>query len=283
MAKLGSLLIRIIQIKLKLLALLSPRSAAHFAFQLFCTPQNRQVPKIKILKYPILIVDLIFRDLKIKGYIWNRGALKKVLIVHGFSSSALKFQHFVEPLALRGFEVFAFDAPAHGSSEGKSTNAVQYAEMLQEVITTFGPFNHYIAHSFGGLAIMLAMEKKPQDDRNRIVLIAPATETSSAINSAFELLLIINKNVRKEFNQIIFATGGKPAEWFSINRALHNIEARILWIHDEEDDVTPIDDAENAISSHLAKVKFIKTHGLGHRKIYHEIRIIEQVVLFLSD
>ncbi len=78
---------------------------------------------------------------------------QKILIAHGFSSYSYKFEKYVQPLLKDGFEVVAFDAPAHGLSEGKMINALIYKRFLQLLEEKHGPINGFIAHSLGGLAV----------------------------------------------------------------------------------------------------------------------------------
>jgi alpha-beta hydrolase superfamily lysophospholipase len=149
------------------------------------------------------------------------------------------------------------------------------------VIELYGPVNGFIAHSFGGIALSLAMEKIPHDENTRIVFIAPATETTTAIDSAFKLLQINDKVIRAEFDQIIFEKGGYPVKWYSIKRAMKNIAANILWIHDEDDDVTPFADALKVKEVGFKNIEFIITKGLGHRNIYRNKSVQKKVTDFL--
>ena len=53
---------------------------------------------------------------------------KKFLILHGFESSAFNFDRYIKPMIKLGYEVVAMDAPAHGKSEGKTINLLDYIE-----------------------------------------------------------------------------------------------------------------------------------------------------------
>jgi len=275
------LAINYIRVKFRVLSLISTRKTAAAAFRLFCTPlvkPPRHVPSAfkfaEVLNEP-------FNGKSITGYRWNKGKDKKLLILHGFSSASFKFHRYVLPMVEKGYEVIAFDAPAHGGSEGKTLNAIEYEMMIEKLVRQYGPFNAFIAHSFGGLALSLAMEKTPHDIQTKMVLIAPATETSSAIDGAFKMLKLNNKKVRAAFDDIILKMSGKPTEWFSVNRAMHNIKASVLWIHDEDDHITPIKDALITKEQHYPNVQFITTHGLGHRQVYRDEKTKNIVFDFL--
>ena len=268
-----------IQTKIKLISLLSKRRAAEKVFQLFCTPfikskRTAEPNNAQQLKFTL-------NNLTVKGHRWNHPQQKKVLILHGFNSAAYKFDRYINPLVKKGYEVLSFDAPAHGHSGGNTTNAVEYSAMIAKVIELYGPVNSFIAHSFGGIAISLAMENLPHDVNTKIVLIAPATETTSAIDGAFGMLKIKDTAVRKEMDKLIFERSGKQTEWFSVRRAVKNITAQILWLHDEDDDITPLSDALKVKEDNHNNINFVFTKGLGHRKIYHDAAVKKAIENFL--
>lgn len=270
--------IRYIQTKIKLTGLLKKRWAAEKAFTLFCTP----LVKTKRKEEPKHAEALAFtvNNNIIRGHRWNHPQSKKVLLLHGFSSSAFKFDRYVSPLVKKGYEVLSFDAPAHGNSEGISTNALEYAGMIQKVNELYGPVTGYIAHSFGGIGLSLAMENMPHDAQTKIVFIAPATETTSAIDGALAMLNIKDDAIRKAFDDIIIEKSGHATEWFSVRRAVKNIRAQILWIHDEDDDITPLSDALKVKEDAHDNIQFIITRGLGHRRIYHDEAVKKAVINF---
>jgi len=270
--------IRYIQTKIKLTGLVKKRWAAEQAFKLFCTPlvkaKRKDAPKnADPLEF---VLDTII----IRGHRWNHPQPKKVLLLHGFSSSAFKLDRYASLLVKKGYEVLSFDAPAHGNSEGEITNALEYSAMIKKVNELYGPIHGYVAHSFGGIGLSLAMETLPHNSQTKIVFIAPATETTSAIDGALAMLNINDPKIRTEFDNIIFEKSGYPTSWFSVRRAVANITAQILWIHDEDDDVTPLSDALKVKEDQHSNIQFIITKGLGHRNIYHDTTVKKSVENF---
>ena len=51
------------------------------------------------------------------------------------------------------------------------------------------------------------------------------------------------------------------------------MKAKILWVHDEDDDITPWDDALKVKERKFSQYRFVITKGLGHRKIYGDFHI----------
>ena len=62
---------------------------------------------------------------------------------------------------------------------------------------------------------------------------------------------------------------------------MNNIRASVLWIHDEDDDITPWADALKVKEDDHPNIKFVITKGLGHRKIYRDETVIKETVKFL--
>jgi pimeloyl-ACP methyl ester carboxylesterase len=269
-----------VQTKFKLLSLLSKKKTAEKAMEIFGTPFLKSVRKAPIKNAETIHFHL--NNKKVNGYRWNHPQTHKVLILHGFGSAAHKFEDYAILLAEKGFEVLAFDAPAHGESEGSTTNAIEYCEMIKKVMEQFGPIHSFLGHSFGGISLSLALEEIPHDELTRVVFIAPATETTTAVNGAFNMLKLKNESVRNEFEKLVLKVSGKKIAWFSMRRAMHNIKASVLWIHDEDDDITPWADALMVKEDDHPNIQFVLTKGLGHQKIYHDSGIKNRVVDFIE-
>ena len=275
------LAISYIRTKFKVLSVISKRKTAEQAFTLFCTPLMKSVAKPGIVFSWAETLNFKMNGLNVCGYRWNKNNPHKILILHGFGSGAYSFHSYIVAMLDKGYQVLAFDAPAHGNSEGRNVNAMQYCEMIEKIIKLYGPVNGFLAHSFGGIALSLAMEKTIHNANTKIVFIAPATETTTAIDSAFKLLHINDEVIRKEFDKVIFNKSGHLPKWYSIKRAMENIKATILWVHDEDDDITPLKDALRVKAEGYKNIEFVITKGLGHRKIYKDPSIKNRVIQFL--
>ncbi len=266
--------------KFKLLSAVSKRKAAEKAFWLFCTPQYRNLKKLPRVFEEAEKIDLEFQDHSLRGYRWNPAGEPKCLILHGFESSVINFDRYVMPLVKKGYCVMGFDAPAHGRSSGRTVNALIYKQMIVSLHAEYGPFHRYIAHSLGGLALSLALEELPPDGAARIAMIAPAAETTTAIDSFFRFLRFPG-SIRPDFDRIIEERSGHPPDWFSVARALKNVKANILLCQDMEDDMTPLRDIEPIIKRNDPHIKLMITEGLGHRRIYRDNKVSKTIIEYL--
>jgi pimeloyl-ACP methyl ester carboxylesterase len=273
--------IRYIRTKFKILSSISKKKAAEKAFELFCTPQFRNEKPLPPVFEQAEKLRLKFQEYSIVGYRWNKGGNRRALIIHGFESSVVNFDRYVSAFIKKGYEVLAFDAPAHGRSSGKQINALIYRDFLKHVYTAYGPIQTFLAHSFGGLAICMALAEITHDENSKIVLIAPATETKTALDLFFQFLHLDDELVRKEFETIIQKVSGHPPSWFSIPRALKKIKAKILWLHDEDDKTTPLKDVYKVKKENHANIHYVITKGLGHRRIYRDAEVARRIVEFI--
>ena len=121
-----------IRAKFKMICAVSKRLAAEKAFDLFCTPFMKSRVRTPTIFEQAEPLHFKLNGLKVNGFRWNHGQPHKVLILHGFGSAAHKFHQYIDLLLAKGYEVLAFDAPAHGSSEGTRINAIQYSQMIEE-------------------------------------------------------------------------------------------------------------------------------------------------------
>ncbi|MBS1602185.1 MAG: alpha/beta fold hydrolase [Bacteroidetes bacterium] len=276
------LALKYVRARLNILSLVSPRKAAIKAFRSFCTPRQRVRKKGSVLFEGGERLSFRLDGHSIRGHRWSPAgqADKRVLIAHGWESASRNFESYVSPLLKKGYEVVAFDAPAHGRSGGRSTTLPGYVDMLRAVHQSFGPFDSYMGHSLGGLALALLLENTPHHPDTRLVLVAPAVETTTAV-AMFSKLLRLSPEVTKAIDDYVQEISGHPFAWYSLRRALHHIHAGVLYLQDEEDRVTPASEADLVRQDGHHNIRFVFTRGLGHRKIYKDAESVQMIVDFL--
>lgn len=265
--------------------MVSPEKAAAEAFDLFSTPfKSKKNPKIPAIFHQSLPVSVEVRGITVRGFQWKSELTqaRKILIVHGFSSYSYKFEQYIVSLKKEGFEVLAFDAPGHGISDGKRINALIYRDTILAIEAQFGPLYGIIAHSMGGLAASLAMESMTNTKERKLVLIAPATETKRAIENLFTQIPV-KPAVKQAFDQYVTNLAGKPISYFSVARVVRNLDARVLWIHDETDAICTFEDVAPLLSETISSTEFFITKGLGHNQVYKEASTRDRILAFIQS
>ena len=271
------------KLKFFLLGLLVPKKTSRIAFELFCTPYSgkpkRTVPSI--FEHTETIELLTEGNIVLRGWCWkpeeelSNG--KKILILHGFDSCAYKFEKYIRPLKKEGFMVYAFDAPGHGISDGKTINSLQYKNAILKMEEKFGEFYGMMAHSIAGLAVSLATEKLT--NLQKLVLIAPAVEITRPIES-FARMVGLSKKLKELFYGHIIAIGGYPISYYDSRIAMKKSSIETLWLHDKKDNICPFEDVEPLLNSKPEHITFYITNGLGHCNIYRETSTIKKIVNF---
>ncbi len=270
--------------KLKLLEKVSPQKAVEYAMQIFFTPYTRQSKAERpAIFHKAEKLSFSFNGNIIKGSRWraSQPAAKTILICHGMNSCSYRFEKYVQLLLQKHFNVLAFDAQGHGQSEGKMLNAIIYSEIILEIEKLYAPINGILAHSVAGMGTAFAMEKLNPINK-KIVLVAPATETVSAIDNYFSILHL-KPSFRKLFDETVEKLRGQPPQWYSVTRAVQNFSAPLLWIHDKDDNICPYKDTLNIQQMQLPHIQFIATKGLGHNKIYRDPEVQKKIIDFLTS
>ena len=271
--------------KFKTISKLAPATAGRMAFELFCTPY----PKYKKRKAPAIFHHATKRTVvltdqtKIHGFEWlpNKPNDETVLIAHGYASYAYKFEHYITPLLKMGYRVLAFDAPAHGQSEGKHIHVVVYQEAIQKIMEQAGPIHHFIGHSLGALTLSMIAENIDHAEARKFVLIAPATKTTTTFANFFKMMHL-NEVTKTAFLQDVSNRTSHSVEYFAADRALANYKGPMLWVHDEKDVVCPYEDILNFKEKAPSNIKFLITNGLGHNKVYKTAEVMDQIMAFLT-
>ena len=102
----------------------------------------------------------------------------KILLVHGWSGRASNMFKIIQKLKQNNFDVYAFDAPAHGKSNGSNTNLPEFITCIESLALKLNPIYALVGHSLGGFASVYCAAKKIKLDK--IVLLCP-------VNSIYQL------------------------------------------------------------------------------------------------
>jgi pimeloyl-ACP methyl ester carboxylesterase len=275
--------LRYFSTKIKILEKVSVKRASSSAFKLFGTPfvkHNTIGPKVFEKGTPLQIK---FMGKIVRGYKFGMEGNPKILIIHGWESCVFKFDKYIKPFTEMGLQVYMFDAIAHGNSEGKNFNVKYYADLITTLCENFGPFNNFMAHSLGGMALSMAVSQQSAiaTPNAKIVLIAPGGEAQHFFNSFYKLLKI-SPAVQKGMEAIVVKLSGHTMEWFSTKKHIVNINLPVLWLHDEEDDACPIKYAYEVADLKLPNIKFHFSKGLGHSIIYRNDESKKRIFDFIK-
>ena len=257
---------------------IAPSLAHRYFVKLFFTPLRFTVPD-KEKKAETFAKKFVVEanGKSVQCYSWGQG--RPVLFVHGWGGRATQFRRFVRPFNAAGFMMVAFDAPAHGKSDGKSTTLFEFEQALIKIYESIGEPIAIVAHSFGGAAsLFAAMNGLPIP---KLINIASPTIGDEIINT---YLKAINgsASTAKFFKDYILKTEGKPFDEFTASHFVKQLPRPIdlLLIHDANDKEVNVRQAEHLVQIYPG-AKLIKTSGLGHTRILKDDQVIRECVTFV--
>lgn len=264
-----------------LLFLVQPKLGAKKAVKVFATPFTKKVrAKEKEILAKATMETYSYQGLPIRLYRWGEGA-KTALLVHGWEANAGSLGAFVEPLVAKGFQVLAFDGPAHGSSGGKQTTLFQFAGLVAELIQEHSP-EVLISHSFGsGSSIYALYSNKQLSVRKMIMLTTP--NRMDEIFSDFTRLMKISDQGKEGIYDYLHSRFGKRVDEMDVSSMAPecNIE-ELLIIHSPSDKVLPFHCAEQ-VAAKLPRAILEAPINKGHYRILWDPATVERVNQFIHE
>jgi len=266
---------------IRILTILSPPLAARLVNYLWFKTRRFTEPKrekklLEVARWQTLNIE----NNTIQLYVWGQDNKSTVLLVHGWNGRGGQLSPFVQELLDRSYRVIAFDAPGHGRSSANSTNLPEISRIIQKIVQNYGPVKAGIAHSFGGLSLMLAISEGAEVDK--VICIASAFNAERLIQVFSRILQIQPKIVERHKQLLEKKFGEEMWDRFSMPKMVKKMAIPGLIIHDENDDAVPVARSK-LIAEEWANSELILTKGLGHRRILRDKTIISKVAIFIDE
>ncbi len=264
----------------KIIQFFSPDLATKYVRFLFQKPIKHKTPEAEkpweaSAEITFLPVPEINKSIAV--YKWRSGD-KKALIVHGWSGRATQMFKIIDALLNQGYQVYSFDAPAHGKSTGNKTMMPEYIKTIEKVNEAYGPFEVAIGHSMGGISLL-----NVQGDKHlfKKLVIIGAPDSIFNIFNGFVEKLELKPIVAEKLIAVFEKITGKSIFDFHGSAQAKKIEAPVLIIHDENDKEVALSDALNNYK-HLKNGQLLQTKGLGHNRIMKNKQVVEAIVDFVK-
>lgn len=256
---------------------LTPKLAARIAYGAFFTRpfKHKPLPSDLPLIRESEVINLKFEHKNIRGYSWGNSD-QVVLLAHGWSSHALTMRKFVLPLVHQGFSVIAFDAPAHGNSEGTHASGMQYRRFLHQVFVSYKP-KVVIAHSLGGICTLAELAITPEVKVEKVVTIA-APITSTIIIQQFLSTAKLHRHAYPHFDAFVERKLGIDHNQFDLAQVYpHGIPYEGMIVHDSRDNLIPFTESIK-LANIWPQAKVLTTHGLDHSGVIKDSEVIDAIV-----
>jgi pimeloyl-ACP methyl ester carboxylesterase len=208
---------------------------------------------------------------------WGTGP--KVLLVHGWNSRGTHWRKMIEPLIEAGFQAITIDAPAHGESDGRQSDIMNFSTALASTAQELGHLACVIGHSSGAAAVMIALQLGLETDS--VVLLAPPASLELMVSRWAKLrgvpeadltlfMLLLERRLETSFQNHNFL------------KSAHSFPMPALIVHDLQDTFFPISDGL-AIAEAWHGSTFFQTNGYEHLSLMFAEEAITKSVEYLKS
>jgi pimeloyl-ACP methyl ester carboxylesterase len=247
---------------------LSPSLAGKLALRMFLTPPRRRLDPddAPIVAQAVRTTVSIGRD-AFTMWQWGEGS-PVVVVIHGWGSHAARFGNFIA-------------APAHGQSPGKTSDLPRFRDSLAAVLRAHQPVHAVIGHSLGGAATLTVLAETKGIHPRKICIFGVPADMDYILES-FGIMLSLRSRALESLRARFAKQFGHTAREISLAAAAPHVHIPVLVVHDEDDNVAPIEQA-SSVTSLIAGATLLRTRGLGHSGGLRDAATIEKVVAFLRE
>ena len=259
-----------------------PALAVHSAYRLFGTPLP---PKWLHRRQPALAAwratPWPFEQSSITVYEPPGAPGPVVLLLHGWGGHAAQLLPLAQALMDQGLRPVLVDLPAHGRSQGSTSNLPQFARAIEYLTARLQPQGHAVravaAHSLAANALAYAAARGLPVAR--LALLAPPA-SPHAYTRLFARVFGLSENTRERLQQRVEAREGILMRQFEPAAVGPRVAVPTLIVHDREDRINQFADAE-AYRDAIAGARLMPTQGLGHTRLLRDEQVVQAVVAHL--
>lgn len=256
----------------------APGLAGAIGERLFLTaPPTRSSPRIEAALARATAFTVRHHGARLAAWSWGEGPA--VLLVHGWGGRGGQLAAFVDPLVRGGRRVVAFDAPAHGESEGRRSSMPQFADAIEAMAAHVGGIDGLIAHSMGAASATIALSRTLR--ARSAVFVGAASDPASA-TLRFAEALGMPRSARDVMQGRMERRFGRRFEEIYVPRLAMDMRTHLLLMHDRDDREVPWEEGVS-IAAAWPGARLRTTHGLGHRRILQDASVIAEAAAFLLE
>lgn len=200
-----------------------------------------------------------------------------VVLLHGWGGHAAQMLPLAQALAAQGLRPVLVDLPAHGRSQGSTSNLPQFARAIEYISGRLQQQGHEIravvAHSLAANALAYAAARGLPVQR--LVMLAPPA-SPLAYTRLFAAVFGLSEDTRARLQHRVEAREGILMRQFEPASVGPRVAQPTLIVHDREDRINRFADAE-AYRNAIAGAQLLETRGLGHTRLLRDEQVLQAV------
>ncbi|MES1979425.1 MAG: alpha/beta hydrolase [Pseudomonadota bacterium] len=212
----------------------------------------------------------------------NSAPDRVVLLLHGWGGHAGQMLALAHSMRREGLLPVIIEMPAHGRSDGATSNLPQFARALEYVAARLKQQGYalhaVVAHSLAANASAYAASRGL--DIGRLVLIAPPASPLE-YTRLFARVFGLRETTRAAMQRRIEAREGVLMPQFEPHAVGARISLPTLVVHDRQDSINLFADGV-AYSQAIDGARLVATEGLGHRRILKDEAVLREVAAFMA-
>jgi pimeloyl-ACP methyl ester carboxylesterase len=203
-----------------------------------------------------------------------------VVLLHGWAGRAADWRYLAGDLIAAGWRVVAPDLPAHGASDGMTTDIFALGRAAASVLRRERA-DVIVTHSLGFPVTLRAFEEGARIPAT-VVALAPGRRAGDALDEFARRAKLGGRlsGALRRANQERY--GADVFEVLDVDRLVPHLTMRGLVIHDTDDGDVRIEHGRH-IAGDWPDAELIVTTGLGHRRILRDAHVRSVVVTALAD
>lgn len=279
----GNIALNSIRLFFRLSSLFAEPLAIRAAEKLFTTPIQARRPGSleRELLEKANRFSIEYASTRLEAYRWGDTSAPVVMLVHGWRTTASSFISFIDQLTACGYQVVAYDGPAHGASQGKSASYTEWAAAVNAMMSKLGNVQCIIGHSLGAGAIVVASSLGL--NTKSIVLLSPMIDIVQVTEDFARFFSIPNRIIKrmrdyawKKYHRVSEQYG---RDWEDVSKS--SFQVPTLIIHDRDDVDVDVSNAQR-LARQWPWAEMLITERLGHRRILLNPDVITKVISFIN-
>jgi pimeloyl-ACP methyl ester carboxylesterase len=259
---------------------IAPRYAHSLFIKMFFAPPRYPIPvaeKEILQRAETFLLNVDTHTIQV--YTWGNGPA--IVLVHGWAGRASQFRSIIEGFSKNGYQVIAFDAPAHGRSSGRKTNIFEFRNTILALERKVGNVHAILAHSIGGTATMFALTEGLQT--TTVVTIATPSIGDEIIHE-FAARLNGSRQAEQKLKAFIQQSFNRSFDELTAAHFAQQLKTTIDWliVHDEHDKEASLKNAW-MLQQAYPKATLKITSGLGHVRILRDQEVVEACLDFIRS